>query len=351
MAANIAKLVYFERWMNGHAVDILGKSEEINLVQLLHKSGLEVNERDLKSMHGYQIMPRTELDPAYLADRGFIERMPNLVAVCSTGAGYDMIDVDACTEAGIIVCNQSGTNKEAVAEHAFGMILALSKRITAADRGMRSIDRMGRHGFVGNDIFGKTLGIIGIGEIGTRTAEIAKAFRMPVVAYDPYVSAEQTAERGAEKVAWETLFSTSDYISVHCPRTTETLNMIDGAAFALMKPTAYFITTARGGIHKEDDLATALTAGQLAGAGVDVWWEEPTPIDHPLLKMENVIATPHSAGVTQEAMENMGVWAAEQWIEIFQGRVPPRIVNPEVWNAYRERFRARLGFLPDEMEA
>ena len=93
-----------------------------------------------------------------------------------------------------------------------------------------------------------------------------------------------------------------------------------------------------------------MTAGQLAGAGVDVWWEEPTPIDHPLLKMENVIATPHSAGVTEEAMENMGVWAAQQWIEIFQGKVPPRIVNPQVWDRYRDRFQARLGILPDAMD-
>ncbi|MFT5507949.1 MAG: D-3-phosphoglycerate dehydrogenase [Hyphomicrobiaceae bacterium] len=349
MTANIAKVVYFEKWMNGHAVDILGKSDVIDLVHLRHDTGAKANEPDLQSMHGYQIMPRTELDPAYLADRAFIERMPNLLAVSSTGAGYDMVDVEACTDAGIIVCNQSGTNKEAVAEHVFGLILGLAKKITAADRGMHSIDRMSRQGFVGNDILGKTLGIIGLGQIGTRTAEIAKAFRMNVLAYDPYLTDEQIAERGARKVDWETLFSSSDYISVHCPRNDETLNMIDGAAFAHMKPTAYFVTTARGGIHKEDDLAEALTAGQLAGAGVDVWWEEPTPIDHPLLKFDNVIATPHSAGVTEEAMENMGVWAAEQWIDIFQGKVPPRIVNPEVWDKYRERFKARLGLMPDEI--
>ena len=129
MTANIAKLVYFERWMNGHAVDILGKSPGIDLVHLRHDTGPDANEPELQTMHGYQIMPRTELDPAYLADRAFIERMPNLLAVCSTGAGYDMIDVDACTDAGIIVCNQSGTNKEAVAEHAMMLILALAKKL------------------------------------------------------------------------------------------------------------------------------------------------------------------------------------------------------------------------------
>jgi D-3-phosphoglycerate dehydrogenase len=350
MAANIAKLVYFDKWMNGHGPDILGKSDTVDLVHLQQAAGKTANEPDLLTMHGYQIMPRTELDPAYLADRAFIERMPNLVAISSTGAGYDMIDVDACTDAGIIVCNQSGTNKEAVAEHAFGLILGLSKKIGMADRGMRKTDRMGRHGVVGNDILGKTLGIIGIGQIGTRTAEIAKAFRMRVIAYDPYVSVDEAAARGAEKVDWEALFATSDYISVHCPRNAETLNMIDGAAFSRMKPTAYFVTTARGGIHQEDDLAKALGAGQLAGAGLDVWWEEPTPKDHPLLQFDNVIATPHSAGVTEEAMENMGVWAAEQWIDIFKGRVPPRIVNGEVWDKYRTRFSERLGFMPDDMK-
>ncbi|MBU2531897.1 MAG: 3-phosphoglycerate dehydrogenase, partial [Alphaproteobacteria bacterium] len=192
-----------------------------------------------------------------------------------------------------------------------------------------------------------TLGIVGIGQIGTRTAEIAKAFRMNVLAYDPYVNAEQAEARGARKVDWETLFSQSDYISVHCPRNAETLGMINADAFAHMKPTAYFVTTARGGIHDESDLARALDAGQLAGAGLDVWWDEPTPIDHPLLKFDNVIATPHNAGVTEEAMENMGVWAAEQWIEIFKGKVPPRLVNPEAWDKYRRRFQGRLGFLPD----
>lgn len=349
MAANIAKLIYFEKWMNGHAVDILDKSDVVDLVRLGHASGTEANEPELQTMHGYQIMPRTELDPAYLADRAFIERMPNLLAVSSTGAGYDMVDVEACTEAGIIVCNQSGTNKEAVAEHAFGLILGLSKKITAADRGMRSTDGVDRNRFIGNDIHGKTLGLVGIGEIGTRTAEIAKAFRMRVIAYDPYVSADDVAARGAEKVDWETLFATSDYLSVHCPRNAETLNMIDAAAIARMKPTAYFVTTARGGIHKEDDLATALAAGQLAGAGLDVWWDEPTPIDHPLLRFDTVIATPHHAGLTEEAMEHMGVWAAEQWIDIFSGKVPPRMVNPEAWKKYRTRFAERLGRMPDDL--
>ena len=203
-----------------------------------------------------------------------------------------------------------------------------------------------RRTVTGNDILGKTLGVVGLGQIGTRSAEIAKAFRMNVIAYDPYVSAEECRARGAEKVDWQTLFSQSDFITVHCPRSAETLGMIDAAAFALMKPSAYFVNTARGGIHKEDDLLAALEAGQLAGAGLDVWWEEPTPKDHPLLQRNDVIATPHSAGVTHEAVTNMREWAASQWIDIFSGKVPPRLINPEAWPKYQQRFAEKLGFTP-----
>jgi D-3-phosphoglycerate dehydrogenase / 2-oxoglutarate reductase len=346
MTANIAKLVIFDTWMAGRARDMLAESDVIDLRHLQQSDGLAVNEPELLTMHGYQSLPRTELRHEYLTNRDFITRMPNLLAVASTGAGYDMIDVDACTEAGVIVVNQSGANKEAVAEHAFGLILGLSKRIAQADRGMREIDMFNRRTVTGNDILGKTLGVIGLGQIGTRSAEIAKAFRMRVIAYDPYVTADECRARGADKVAWQTLFQESDYITVHCPRTSETVGMIDGQAFAMMKPSAYFVNTARGGIHKEDDLLKALEAGQLAGAGLDVWWEEPTPKNHPLLQRNDVIATPHSAGVTHEAVENMREWAAEQWIDIFTGKVPPRLINPAAWEKYRTRFAERLGLMP-----
>ena len=349
MTANIAKLVIFDKWMAGNAMETLRGSDVIDLRHLQQVDGYAANEPELLTMHGYQSLPRTELEASYLTNKDFISRMPNLLGVSSTGAGYDMIDVDACTEAGVIVVNQSGSNKEAVAEHAFGFILGLSKRIAQADRGMRAVDMFSRSLVTGNDILGKTLGVVGLGQIGTRSAEIAKAFRMKVIAYDPFVSAEECQARGAQKVDFETLFSTSDYITVHTPRTAETLGMIDAAAFAMMKPTAYFVNTARGGIHKEDDLVEALKAGQLAGAGLDVWLEEPTPKDHPLLQLDNVIATPHSAGVTHEAVTNMREWAADQWIEIFSGKVPPRLINPEVWQKYQDRFAEKLGFRPADL--
>jgi D-3-phosphoglycerate dehydrogenase len=349
MTANIAKLVIFDTWMAGKAMDMLRGSDVIDLRHLQQSDGYSVNEPELLSMHGYQSLPRTELQADYLTNADFVSRMPNLLAVSSTGAGYDMIDVDACTAAGIAVVNQSGANKEAVAEHAFGFILGLSKKIAQADRGMRETDKFDRRTVTGNDILGKTLGIVGLGQIGTRSAEIARAFRMRVIAYDPYVSADECKARGAEKVDFATLFRESDFVTVHSPRTSETLGMIDAAAFALMKPSAYFVNTARGGIHKEDDLLAALEAGQLAGAGLDVWWEEPTPNDHPLLKRNDVIASPHSAGVTHEAISNMREWAADQWIDIFSGRVPPRLINPEVWPKYQDRYAQKLGVRPADL--
>jgi D-3-phosphoglycerate dehydrogenase len=179
------KLLYFNNWLKGHAVDILDNYSDIDLVNLNFADKHDICDDTLSEFTGYQIMPRTELDPHFLLNKVLIDKMDNLLAVCSTGSGYDMIDVVACTEAGIIVCNQAGTNKEAVAEHVFGLILALSKNIIKANQDMRSIDLLGRETLTGNDIFGKTLGIIGIGHIGTRVAEIAKAFRLNVLSFDP----------------------------------------------------------------------------------------------------------------------------------------------------------------------
>jgi len=344
------ELAYFEPWLKGDAVKILQEHDAIDLKQLLFSDGLDNNHSRLSTIHGYHLMPRTELDPAYHLNEALLARMPNLLAASSTGAGYDMIDVDACTQAGIIVCNQSGSNKEGVAEHAFGLMLCFAKKIVSVNAAMHAEDRVLRDNFVGTELAGKTLGIVGIGQIGTRVAEIANVFHMNVRAFDPYVSESEAKSRGAEKVDWETLWRDSDYVTVHCPRNDETLGMIGGDAFSLMKDTAIYITTARGGIHDEEALKTALENNQLAGAGLDVWDEEPTPLDHPLLELSNVIATPHSAGITVEAMQNMETWAAQQWIEIFEGKVPPRIVNPDSWDKYSQRFEALLGRQPDALE-
>ena len=234
-------------------------------------------------------------------------------------------------------------NAGAVAEHTLGMMLSLSKRIGESDRRLRRERGFPREELMGHDIAGKVLGIVGIGHIGTRVARLADAFGMTVLAYDPYVPAAEIIRRGARPVAFDELIAASDFVSIHCPRTAETLGMIGARAFGGMRKGAFLVTTARGGIVDETALFDALKSGRLSGAGVDVWDREPPPLQHPLLTLDNVIATYHTAGVTVEARRNMAAQAAEQIVGLLKGGRPPRLINPEAWPAYRERFAAIMG--------
>jgi D-3-phosphoglycerate dehydrogenase len=172
-------------------------------------------------------------------------------------------------------------------------------------------------------------------------------FRMRVLAYDPYLTAEQIATRGAEKVELDELLRNADYVSINCPLTETSRGLMGAAQFALMQPHAYFITTARGFIHDEDALLAALTSKKIAGAGLDVWSKEPPPHNHPLMQFDNVLVSPHTAGVTKEARINMGKIAAEQILTALDGKRPPRVVNPEVWPVYAQRFEKTFGFAPN----
>jgi D-3-phosphoglycerate dehydrogenase len=269
--------------------------------------------------------------------------------VSTTGVGYDTVDVKACTEAGILVVNQAGGNREAVAEHALGMLIALSKRMPETNQVMRRERLINRVAYMGNDVLGKTIGIIGLGNVGGRLAQLCRGlFAMRVLAYDPYVAAAACAERGAEKVDLDELMRRSDYVSINCPLTMETRGMVGATQFALMRPGAYLISTARGHIHDEAALADALQRKQLAGAGLDVWATEPPPCDHPLLKFDNVLISPHTAGVTRETRFNMGKIAAEQVLDALDGKPVLRKVNPQVWPAYVQRFAQQFGFRPQE---
>lgn len=347
MTANAKRIAYFEQWIDPVAVGMLEARLDIELVKLEFTTAEEDTWRELSRAHGYQILPRGDLREPWFGNAALLARCPRLLAISSTGAGYDMVDVDACTKAGIIVVCQTGTNKEAVAEHALGLMIALSKKIGVTDKALRTGRYVDRYAFTGNDLLGKTVGIVGIGHIGTRVAELCRGLlRMRVLAVDPYLTAAEIAARGAEKVEMDQLLAQSDFVTVHCPRSAETLGMFDSAKFTRMKRSAFFLNTARGGIHDENDLAAALAAGEIAGAGVDVFLEEPPSADHPLLAFDNVIASPHIAGVTHEAMHEMARAAAEQWIGLLAGGVPPRLVNPEVWPRYCERFSEQLGFRP-----
>jgi D-3-phosphoglycerate dehydrogenase / 2-oxoglutarate reductase len=245
------------------------------------------------------------------------------------------------------VVNQSGGNANSVAEHALGMLLTLSKRILEADRALRREANVNRNALMGNEVGGKTIGIVGLGNVGRRIAELCKGLlHMKVIAYDPYLGAEEMTARGGEKVELDDLMRRSDFVSISCPLNRDNRGMIGKREFALMQPHAFFITTARGFIHDEKALEDALRHKRIAGAGLDVWDKEPPPPDHPLLQFDNVLASPHTAGVTKEARINMGKIAAEQILDALDGKRAPRIVNPEVWPDYVKRFERTFGFTP-----
>ena len=299
---------------------------------------------DLEAAHVYLVSSaKDELPRQWFVTGELLARCPKLVCVSTSGAGYDTVDVEACTKAGILVVNQAGINAKAVAEHTLGMMLSLSKRMSESDRRLRRERGFAREQLMGHDICGRTLGVVGIGHVGTRVAHLANAFGMTVLACDPYVTADEIVRRGARSVGFDELLAQSDFVSVHCPRTKETQGMMDTRAYARMKKGAIFITTARGGIHDEAALFSALASGHLAGAGLDVWDKEPPPLEHPLLTLDNVMATYHTAGVTHEARRDMAAQAAEQIVGLLKGGRPSRIVNPEVWSAYRARFETIIG--------
>ncbi len=348
------KLIY-ERWTDPVAGEILGRAD-IDVVRLDLHAGDEDGWAALESAHGYQVATRTDVarvdgGDQWLAGPALVARCPNLLAVCSAGAGYDVIDVEACTRAGIAVCNNSGPGAEAVAEHALGFMLDLAKKITVSDRALRRGPLGDRMALQGTQLAGKTLGIVGLGAIGGRLVELCAPFGMEVLVFDPYVDDAAARARGVTAVGLDELVERSDFVQVTCPLTAETRGLFDARQFAAMKPTAFFITTARGPVHDEEALHAALLSGSIAGAGLDVFHEEPPRHDNPLLALDTVVATPHTAGITVEAARDIAVATATQWETIFEGGRPPRLLNPEVWPRYRDRFRDILGVAPESVAA
>ncbi|HUQ76673.1 MAG TPA: hydroxyacid dehydrogenase [Burkholderiales bacterium] len=298
----------------------------------------------LKRCHGYYVSAsQDEIAAPFYAKGPLIEQLPQLLLVCSFGAGYDTVDVDACTRAGIPVVNQAGGNAEGVAEHALGLMLVLLKRIPEAHAGLKAGMQGRKEAFMGRELIGRTVGIVGLGHVGSRIAQLVRFLNCRVLAHDPYLDAATCKARGAEKVELAQLLAESDVVSVHCPLTKDTRGLFDAKAFAAMRRGAIFVTTARGSIHDETALHEALVSGQIGGAGLDVWAKEPPRPEHPLLSHPAVLASPHTAGVTHESRERVARMAAEAFIDAAAGRVPPRVLNPEVLPRYKERWAAAFG--------
>jgi D-3-phosphoglycerate dehydrogenase len=302
----------------------------------------------MSASHAYCITSTRQEGPEqYHAKAPLLARCPDLLAVSTSGAGYDTVDVPACTAAEVLVVNQSGGNADAVAEHVVGMTLSLTKNIPQTERSLRTERGIKRENFKGWNAKGRTVGIVGLGEVGSRVARICGlGLQMKVIACDPYLTAEQCQARGAAKVDFATLLKEARFITMHCPYDKDTHHMIDSRALAAMQPGAIVINAARGGIVNEQDLAAALTSGHLSGAGVDTWVDEPPPLDHPLLAMKNVIATNHTVGITHDSRINMAEWNATQVAQILRGERPPRLINPDAWDGFCKRYERVFGTRP-----
>jgi D-3-phosphoglycerate dehydrogenase len=300
---------------------------------------------ELQTVDAYYVMAsRDELPTPFHVNAALLAQLPGLLMVGSTGAGYDTVDPNACTEAGVLLVNQAGGNAEGVAEHAVGMMLALLKRMPEAQAAMRAGKARDRNALMGRELRGRTVGLVGIGNVGTRVAEILRlAFSCPVLACDPYVDAATVAARGARKVEMPELLAESDVVSLHLPLASDSRNLMSAESFARMKPGAIFVTTARGNIHDEPALHAALASGHIAAAGLDVWEQEPPPPEHPLLNLDNVIVTQHTAGVTHESRSNITRIAALAFADAANGRLPPRIINPAVVPRFAARYEAVFG--------
>ena len=250
--------------------------------------------------------------------RRVIEAAPKLRVIGRAGVGLDTIDLDAARERGIKVVNSPAASSRSVAELAIALIFNVARKMAFADRKMRE-GVWAKKQCEGTELEGKTLGVVGFGRIGYQIAKIAKAIGMNVLLYDPYPNEERAKEVGGTFVSLEDLLKESDVVTLHVPLVDATYHLINEERLKLMKPTAILINAARGAVVDNAALVKALQEGWIAGAGLDVYEEEPLPKDHPLTKLDNVVLTPHIVASTVEAQMRAGVQVAEQIVEILKG--------------------------------
>lgn len=256
-----------------------------------------------------------------------IEKAKNLKVIGRAGVGVDNIDVEEATRKGILVINAPEGNTIAACEHTIGLMLAISRKIPQAFSLLKQ-GKWERKSFIGNELYGKTLGLVGLGRIGSEVAKRAKSFKMRVIAYDPFISPEKAKELDVELYSdLHSLIKEADYISLHLPLTQETKNLIGKKELEMMKPTAYLINCARGGLVDEDALYEVLKEKKIAGAALDVFKNDPINPDNPLLTLDNVVLTPHLGASTQEAQEKVALIVAEDIIRFFKGEMVSHAVN------------------------
>jgi D-3-phosphoglycerate dehydrogenase len=258
-------------------------------------------------------------------DAEAISAAAGLRVIARAGVGLDNVDIPAATAARVLVINAPTSNIVSAAEHAIALMMASARNIPAANSSLRS-GKWARSKFTGTELFEKTLGIVGFGKIGQLVAHRMKAFGMNVIAYDPYLSADKVSALGVKLVELDELLKTSDFITIHLPKTKETLNLIGEEALSKVKPTVHIVNAARGGILDEAALHKAITQGRVAGAGIDVYATEPCT-DSPLFSLDQVVATPHLGASTDEAQERAGIDVAHSVRKALAGEPVSDAVN------------------------
>ena len=280
--------------------------------------------------------------------RHSFEGIDRLVSIHRVGVGYDKIDVSAATDAGVMLCITPKSNRRPMALTVITYLLALSMRLTIKDKLTREGRWQERTKYYGVGLVGKTLGLIGVGNIGQDVFKLAAPFGMKFMAYDPYVKMDTLADLNVKMVDLDTILGESDFLSINCPLTEQTRHMIGEKELQRMKKTAFLINAARGPIIDEKALIKALQERWIQGAGLDVFEEEPVPADNPLLKMENVIVSPHFLCHTDELFINMAFEWKEQVEAILRGEIPFKLVNREVWNT--SKLQTKLKHLREKRQ-
>jgi glyoxylate reductase len=258
---------------------------------------------------------------------------PKLKIVSQLAVGFDNIDITEATKRGIYVTNTPEVLTDTTADFAWSLLMAVARRIVEADKYVRTGQwKVSWHPamLAGRDIHHATIGVVGAGRIGYAVAQRAKGFDMKILFYDVVPRPEIEKDLGAKKVDMDTLLKESDFVSIHVPLMKETHHLINAEKLKLMKKTAYLVNNSRGPVVDEKALYEALKKGQIAGAGLDVFEQEPTPLDNPLLKLDNVVVAPHISSASLETRSKMSEMVAENLVSFFQGKRPPNLVNPDV---------------------
>ncbi|MEM1552616.1 MAG: glyoxylate reductase [Candidatus Bathyarchaeia archaeon] len=267
-------------------------------------------------------------------DAEVFDAAPKLKIVAQMAVGFDNIDVAEATKRGIYVTNTPGVLTETTADFAWALLMAVARRVVEADKYVRTGQwKVSWHPsmLLGRDVYGATLGIVGAGRIGTAVARRAKGFNMRILYYDVVpMPPEVEKELGVKRVDLDTLLRESDFVSIHVPLMKETYHLINEEKLRLMKKTAYLINNSRGPVVDEKALYKALKEGWIAGAALDVFEQEPTPVDNPLLRLDNVVVAPHISSASYETRSRMAEMVAENLVAFFEGKTPPNLVNPDV---------------------